>query len=91
MAEKFSEEKLMALAVAEINAKRSAFYCAEETFILSATELNSGRLLTTGTVTQTTRARRRCIGTADSSKPETLRKLTKSLKVMSMLVGESLY
>ena len=38
MAEKFSEEKLMALAVAEIKAKRSAFYHAGEAFILSAAE-----------------------------------------------------
>ena len=38
MAEKSSEEKLMALAVAEINAKRSAFYDAGEAFILSAAE-----------------------------------------------------
>ena len=40
MANKFSEEKLMALAVAEINAKRSAFCCAGEAFILSAAEFH---------------------------------------------------
>ena len=49
MAEKF-EEKLIALAVAEINAKRSAFYCAGEAFILSAAKFHEqwARLLTTG-------------------------------------------
>ena len=38
LAEKFSEEMLMARAVAETNAKNPAFYHAGEAYILSAAE-----------------------------------------------------
>jgi hypothetical protein len=41
MANKFSEEKLMALAVAEIKSKRSAFWDEGDPFILSEAEFHA--------------------------------------------------